>query len=267
MSPVSLLPTAPSPPVSVGLLSEVRACALIPTYDNPATVADVVRRAQAHLPVIVVDDGSGPVAAEVLAGLSGVHLIRHARNRGKGAALRTGFDAARRLGFSHAISLDADGQHLPEDLPALLAAARAEPSALILGVRDLAGSGAGWGSRIGCWLSNAWLRLAGGPALADTQTGFRVYPLEAIGHLGLRGVRYDLEVEVLARASWEGLALRSRPIQVRYFPREERVSHMGVLAMARVALAWLALLGERILGRRRFSRLPASHHGDSGAGA
>lgn len=223
-----------------------RPCALIPTYDNPSTVAEVVRGARRHLPVIVIDDGSGPEAAAILRALPGVHLVRHARNRGKGAALRTGFEAARGLGFSHAISLDADGQHFPEDLPSLVRASQKDPAALILGVRDLTAAGAGWGSRTGRLLSNAWLAWAGGPLLPDTQTGFRVYPLNEIAHLGLQGERYDLEVEVLARAAWAGLPLRSHPIRVRYFPRAERVSHMGPLAMARVAQAWLTLLYERL---------------------
>lgn len=244
MSPL-LAPQAGSPALATAAF---KPCALIPTYDNPATVAEVVRAAQRHLPVIVVDDGSGPEAAELLRSLPGIHLRRHPRNRGKGAALRTGFAAAQALGYTHAISLDADGQHYPDDLPDLVQASRQDTGALILGVRDLAAAGAGWGSRFGRWLSNAWLRWAGGPRLPDTQTGFRVYPLDQVAALPLRGERYDLEVEVLARAAWAGLPLRSRPIRVRYFPRAERVSHMGALAMARVARAWLALLWERVRG-------------------
>lgn len=245
MSPLLAVPPAcelAPPPEEALFLS----CALIPTYDNPLTVAEVVRSAQRHLPVIVIDDGSGPEAAAILRRLPGVHLIRHPENRGKGVALRTGFAAARALGFTHAISLDADGQHYPDDLPALVQASLEDPCALVLGVRDLAAAGAGWGSRFGCWLSNAWLRRVGGPVLPDTQTGFRVYPLTQIATLDLQGERYDLEVEVLARAAWAGVPLRSHPIRVRYFPRAERVSHMGVLAMARVASAWLSLLWERL---------------------
>lgn len=226
-------------------LATHRPCALIPTYDNPATVAEVVRGALRHLPVILVDDGSAPETAALLASLPGIHLVRHPENRGKGAALRSGFRAARALGYTHALSLDADGQHDPDDLPGLVEASTEDPSALILGVRDLAGAGAGWGSRIGRLLSNAWLRWAGGPRLADTQTGFRVYPLAEVSTLALRGARYDLEVEVLARAAWAGLPLRSRPIRVRYFPPDERVSHMGTRAMLQVGLAWVGLLWER----------------------
>ncbi len=241
MSPLLEAPGRALPAASMTL----RPCALIPTSDNPATVAEVVRGAQRHLPVIVIDDGSGPEAASILRALPGVRLVRHGENRGKGAALRTGFEVARALGYSHAISLDADGQHFPDDLPALVRASLEDPSALVLGVRDLAAAGAGWGSRIGCRLSNAWLPWAGGPVLPDTQTGFRVYPLGRIADLELQCERYDFEVEVLARAAWAGLPLRSHPIRVRYFPRAERVSHMGLLAMARVARAWLSLLRER----------------------
>lgn len=232
-----------------------RPCALIPTYDNPASAAEVVRAARAHLPVIVVDDGSGAAARALLDALpwgEGLWLVRHARNRGKGAALRAGFAAARRLGFSHALSLDADGQHLPADLPAFVAAIAREPGALILGERDLVAAGAGWGSRAGRRISNAWFRLlSGGQRLSDTQTGFRAYPLAALSRLELGGERYELEVEVLAKAAWAGVPLRAIPIQVRYFRGAARISHMGLLDFARISAQWLRLLGTRLLGRGR----------------
>lgn len=235
-------------------MSDPRPCALIPSYDNPATVGEVARAARAHLPVIVVDDGSSPAARAALDALpwgEGLWLIRHARNRGKGAALRAGFAAARRLGFSHAISLDADGQHLPADLPAFLAAIARDPDALILGERNLVAAGAGWGSRSGRQISNAWFRLlSGGQRLSDTQTGFRAYPLAPLAGLELCGERYELEVEVLAKAAWAGVALRTIPIQVRYFRGAARISHMGLVDFARISAQWLRLLSLRLLSLR-----------------
>ncbi|MGE0710986.1 MAG: glycosyltransferase family 2 protein [Planctomycetota bacterium] len=240
-------------PARAGALG-LSACALIPTLDNPETVAAVVEGALRHLPVILVDDGSGPAARAVIDALAAAHpelvLLRHARNRGKGAALRAGFQAARARGFTHALSLDADGQHLPEDLPVLLEAVAREPRALVLGARDLAGAGAGWGSRSGRWLSNAWLRLASGQALPDTQTGFRAYPLAALAALELAGERYELEALVLADAARAGTPLRTVPIRVRYFPRARRVSHMGAWDLLRIGAAWVRLLATRRWGPR-----------------
>ncbi|HBP22314.1 MAG TPA: hypothetical protein DEA08_31595, partial [Planctomycetes bacterium] len=191
-------------------------------------------------------DGSGAAGQAALDALpwgEGLWLVRHARNRGKGAALRAGFAAARRLGFSHAISLDADGQHLPADLPAFLGAIAREPGALVLGERDLVRAGAGWGSRSGRRISNAWFRLlSGGQRLSDTQTGFRAYPLASLAALELSGERYELEVEVLAKAAWAGVPLRTIPIRVRYFRGAERISHMGLADFARISAAWLGLL-------------------------
>lgn len=234
--------SAPPPP---------RVCALIPTYDNPQTLGAVARETLRHLPLVLVDDGSaeaGRSVAEEVAREPRVSLVRHASNRGKGAALRSGFALARRLGYSHVITLDADGQHLPGDLPDVLAALHARPDALILGQRDLREAGAGWGSRSGRWLSNAWFRLVSHERGLDTQTGFRVYPLGPLAELRLEGERYELEVEVLAKAAWSGIPLVSTPIRVRYFGS---VSHMGLRDFARISGVWLRLGGRYLLERAR----------------
>ncbi|MBL8942572.1 MAG: glycosyltransferase family 2 protein, partial [Myxococcales bacterium] len=118
------------------MVDVVRPCVVIPTYDNPRTIGDVVARVRAHVPeVIVVDDGSGPAAREVLATLASagaITLVTRARNGGKGAAVLDGLHAARAAGFTHAIQVDADGQHDTDDVPKLLAAAIAQPTALVL---------------------------------------------------------------------------------------------------------------------------------------
>ena len=110
----------------------MKPCVIIPCYDHAATVAGVARSARAHCPVIVVDDGSTTPLPE----LPGCQIIRLDYNRGKGAALRAGFQRAGELGFTHAITMDSDGQHFADDLPEFLAAAAAQPEALIVGVRD-----------------------------------------------------------------------------------------------------------------------------------
>ncbi len=208
-------------------MPDLRPCILIPTYENPRTLEGVVRSALAACPdVIVVDDGSGPQTRELLDRIEGPIVLRHEANQGKGAALRTGFAEAHRRGFSHAVTMDSDGQHLASEVPRLLAAAAAEPAAIVLGHRDLAAAGAGKGSKFGRANSNFWVWVITGERLPDTQTGFRVYPLAAVAPLHLTCTGYDLEIEVLVKASWSGTPLRSIATEVRYFQGDERVSHL-----------------------------------------
>ena len=182
--------------------------------------------------------------------MQGAVVLRHERNRGKGAALRTGLAEARRRGFTHAISCDADGQHPPGELPNLLAALEATPEALILGHRDLAGVGAGPGSKVGRWLSNLGFRMVTGQRLTDTQTGYRVYPLDAVCDLPLTCEGFDFEIEVLVKAAWAGLELRTIPIDVIYLARDERVSHLHPMWDS-LRVAWLdaRFAFQRLTGR------------------
>jgi glycosyltransferase involved in cell wall biosynthesis len=114
-----------------------RFCVLVPTFDNPRTIRSVVLGARAHLDdVVVVDDGSGGEARRAAQQLSDEGLARvvfRAKNRGKGAAMKTGFVAAREWGYSHVLQVDADGQHDMNDVPRFLEVARANPEALVLG--------------------------------------------------------------------------------------------------------------------------------------
>ncbi len=202
----------------------MKPCVLIPTYNNARTLEATVLGAKEQLPdVIVVDDGSTDGTRGILDGLAGITVLRHEKNRGKGAALRTGFEHARRAGFSHAVSIDSDGQHLPGEIPHVLAACG---GGLVIGKRDLAADGGYRRSRFGLKNSNFWVWVATGLRLPDTQSGFRAYPLEDIGKLRLVSTGYDLEIEVLVKAAWTGVKIPSVPIRVLYPPREEHVSHM-----------------------------------------
>ncbi len=200
----------------------IRAAIVIPSKDNVATIADVVTRSLAQLPdVYVVDDGcvDGTGAAAEVAGAT---VLTHPVNRGKGAALLTAFERLVEDGFTHAICLDADGQHLPEEVPRFLAALRREPFAIHLGVRDMAG--APGRSTFGRDFSNFWVWAETGHRVGDSQSGFRVYPVNETLALGLGGGRYELEVEVLVRAMWRGMPVRDLPCGVYYPDPDERVS-------------------------------------------
>lgn len=209
----------------------MKAAALIPNFDNCRTLGDVIERTLAIVPdVWVIDDGSRDDSWPVIERFGArIRRERHSVNRGKGAALRTGFALLQAAGFTHAIALDADGQHFPEDLPRILAESTAHPLALVIGARDMVAAGAPRKSRFGLACANAALRLFTGVRVSDTQSGFRSYPLAAIAGLPLQGERYDLEMEVLFEAALTGVPIREVPIRVTYSPEGGRVTHFRPL--------------------------------------
>lgn len=203
----------------------MKVCALVPLYDNRRTVDPVVCAVREHIPdVIVVDDGSSDGGAETIRPFEGLVVLRHERNRGKGAALKTGFEQARSMGFTHVLQIDADHQHDPDDIPRFLEAARTDPTALIAGERifdDTVPGSSVFGRRFGVF----WYRLeTGGHPLTDNQCGYRVYPLSLFERVRVRGDHMDFDSEVLVRAVWAGLPVLGLPTRVRYFPEGERVS-------------------------------------------
>ena len=201
-------------------------CAVIPTYNNGGTVADVVRGVLAQgLPVFLVDDGSTDGTEEALKGLE-INRLRHPVNRGKGRALKTGLEAARREGYRFALTIDADGQHDPADIPALVAAAGEKT--LVVGSRNLTADGMPSGSTFANRFSNFWFTVQTGRKLPDTQTGFRIYPLEDLPSLKLLTARYEAELTLLVFSAWKNLRLVPVPVRV-YYP-EDRVTHFRPFA-------------------------------------
>jgi glycosyltransferase involved in cell wall biosynthesis len=199
--------------------------ALIPAYEAAATVGQVVSGTRAYLPmVLVVDDGSRDDTA-ARAAAAGAEVLREPSNRGKGAALATGFRHLAERGIARAVTLDADAQHLPEEIPVLLAASKEHPGAIVVGERRKEGHAIARANRFGNWISDRLLRALVGRPLPDTQSGFRVYPVAATLALGSRGSRYDFETEVLVLAARRGMELVGVPVRVHYPPVAERVSH------------------------------------------
>lgn len=201
-------------------------CVLIPTYKNAGTVLDVVRRATAQgLPVIVVNDGSPDGTAALLedSGLP-VTVLAHEKNRGKGMALRTGFEYARKQNYRYAITIDSDGQHYPEDIPMFLDAVAAHPGALVVGSRDLQAENMPGGNTFANKFSNFWFSVQTAKKLPDTQTGFRAYPLDRLPSLALMSSRYEAELSLLVFSAWKGLEVVPVPVRVFYPSAEERVS-------------------------------------------
>jgi len=203
----------------------VPTAALIPAFDAAPSIAAVVSGTRSVLPaVVVVDDGSGDDTA-ARAAAAGAEVLRHPENRGKGAALVTGLRHLAGAGVERALTLDADGQHLPDQIPVLLAAADAAPGAIVVGVRRKERFAIKRAARFGNWIADRLMRGIAGRPLPDTQSGFRVYPVAATLALGTRGTRFDFETEVLLRAARAGMAVQGVPVEVYYPPVAERVSH------------------------------------------
>lgn len=211
----------------------MRALAVVPAYQSSRWIADVVTGLSRCLPqtglpqVLVVDDGSTDGTGE-LADRAGAMVVRHPENRGKGAALRTGFQHALTLGAEVAVTVDADAQHPPEEARRLLDAPAAA-DALVLGVRDLAAAGAPVPNRISNRISNFFLSAFGGQRLLDTQCGLRRYPLRRTLALGATADGYAYEAEVVLRAVRAGWDVVHVPIRVIYPPESERVSHFDAV--------------------------------------
>lgn len=220
----------------------------VPTYNNAASIEDVVRRIRRAAPevtLLVVDDGStdgtgerAKRAIEKESAFASAEVMRHPTNAGKGAALKTALAYALDRGYSHLITLDGDSQHFPEDIPKLRASSQQVPTAVVVGARDLSAETVQASSRFGRGFSNFWLAVQTGKRLPDSQSGFRVYPVAPSLSLGTRARAFDFEVEVLTLAGRAGLPLVSVPIQVHYPPASERVSHFDKL-WDNVRISWV----------------------------
>lgn len=224
-------------------------CAVIPCYNNPKTIAHVARSTRSHVEtVFVVDDGSDPpcaAACDALAREGVVRLVRRARNGGKGAAVKAGMEAAAAAGFSHALQVDADGQHDLTQIPAFLAAASMHPASAIFAYPSYDES-IPTSRRRARGITTFWVNLEtyaarkrGQQCVRDAMVGFRIYPLSAIQSIVVTGNRMDFDVEVAVRLVWAGVSIVNLPVRVRYPSAEEGgISHFRPLA-DNLRLAWM----------------------------
>lgn len=241
-------------------------CIIIPVYNHAASVCQVVEQVLPYgYPVFVVDDGSTDGTAACLETLpSAVTVLRYARNKGKGYALKTGFKAALATGFTHAVTLDADGQHRAADILPLVEAAGRQPLAVIVGSRGFTHENMPGGNRFANRFSNFWFWIQTGCRLSDTQTGFRIYPLRDLPGRFLIPHRYEAELWLLVWAAWHGRPLVEVPVRVHYPPTGERVSHFRpvkdfvrisvlntVLCIGMVVYAWPLRLARAVKRRMR----------------
>lgn len=212
------------------IFDDERACVIVPTYNNERTIVDVLRRIRAYTRnVIVVNDGSTPATMQALSAAFDAsempEIVDYSPNRGKGYALMQGFRRALELGYRYAVTIDSDGQHFPEDIPSVMDCHLANKNALVVGSRNLTADNMPSKNTFANKFSNFWFHLQTGIRLEDTQSGYRIYPLEQINQKWPITPRYEAELELLVFSAWRGVPVTSVPVRVYYPPEGERVSH------------------------------------------
>lgn len=208
-------------------MKQLSICVIIPTYNNQPFLNEVLNAVlQYTSSVIVVNDGSTDGTEETLRHYRfDIETISYYPNRGKGYALRQGFDKAKTLGFSYALTMDSDGQHEASDIPKFIDAVQNHPDSLIIGSRNLQQENMPSKNIFANKFSNFWFAVQTGLRLPDTQTGFRLYPLVKMEGLRTLSSRYEAELELLIRSAWRNIPLQAVSIQVKYLPEGLRVTH------------------------------------------
>ena len=206
------------------LLNSTSFCVIVPTYNNHKTLRKVLDSVLDFTPnVIIVNDGSTDETFEILQSYSQLKQIHHPNNLGKGRALRNGFRKAIEMKFEYAITIDSDGQHFASDIPSFIEEIQKEPNSLLIGSRNMTQENVPKKSSFGNKFSNFWFKFETGIKLDDTQSGFRLYPLNLIPKKFYTN-KFEFEIEVIVRSAWKGITVKNIPIQVLYDPAE-RVSH------------------------------------------
>lgn len=209
-----------------------RPCVLIPVYDHEHAIGAVLAAVLSHdIRCVLVDDGSQSSCAQVLDALAAaapaqVTLLRHAVNRGKGAAVLTGFAHAASAGHTHVLQIDADGQHRVADLPLFLQLSRDHPHAVIIGT-PVYDASVPMGRLLARYLTHVWVWINTlSFDIRDSMCGFRVYPVAPVLALVQRqrlGQYMNFDTEILVRLHWDGIAILNQPTRVSY--PSDGVSH------------------------------------------
>ena len=207
-------------------MDTLQLCVVIPTYNNAKTLARVLKNVLVYTSsVIVVNDGATDGTSEILENFAGqIEVVSYPRNKGKGHALKCGFNRAEEMGYKAAITFDSDGQHFASDIEALVRLAETDSGAYLVGQRVIEGqipSGNSFANKF----SNFWFAVQTGRRLQDTQNGFRLYPLAAMKGMRPFTSRFEAELEMLVRLAWKGIPIRPVPVRMYYAPKGVRVTH------------------------------------------
>lgn len=207
-------------------LKEFNVCVIVPTYNNADTLNVVLDDILKFTDdIIIVNDGSTDTTEEILQSHSGLDIISYPKNKGKGYALKKGFSLAKEKKFKYAITIDSDGQHIVGDIKLFTDKLSEVPDSIIIGNRNMEQDGIPKKSSFGRKFSNFWFWVETGIKHPDTQSGFRLYPLEQIEPDKFYTNKFEFEIEVIVRLAWKGVNVTSVPIEVIYQNKTERISH------------------------------------------
>ena len=205
-------------------INRLKVCVIVPTYNNSKTLKRVLDSILQYTSnVIIVNDGSTDETAQILEKYPQLVQIHFPKNSGKGMALRAGFRMASDLNYNYAITIDSDGQHFATDIPIFMEMLEKEGDSLLIGSRNMKHESVPKKSSFGNRFSNFWFWVETGIRLEDTQSGFRLYPLQLIPATHFT-TKFEFEIEVIVRSAWRGIPVKNIPIQVLYDPME-RVTH------------------------------------------
>ena len=211
-------------------MAALKCVVVMPTYNNAGTIAQVIDDVKKYSDdVIVVNDGSTDETASILSSIKDIKVIDYPKNKGKGYALKLGLAKAYEWGYRYAITIDSDGQHYADDIPVFIEKIEEKPDSLLIGARNLTADNMPSKNTFANKFSNFWYKVETGEKLSDTQSGFRLYPLNKLQKIHFLTRRYEFEVEIIVRAAWRGVNVENVPIKVYYPPVEERVSHFRPL--------------------------------------
>lgn len=222
---------------------------VVPVYNNGKTVKSIATKCRQYLKkVLVVDDGSTDADLFGLFRDTDIKVIRHERNLGKGKAIMTAAKFVEENGGLYMITIDADGQHYPEDLQKFIPLISGDDQSIIIGCRNFETENVPASSRFGRKFANFWLLVETGISIEDCQSGFRAYPVRCFSMIHMNGSHYDFEAEILAKGVWAGFKLKTVPIKVWYPEPQSRVSSFKpFLDNFRISVMHARLVGKSIL--------------------
>lgn len=214
----------------------MRICALIPAYNEAEYIAEVVKGAREHVDVVVlIDDGSTDGTA-LRAEEAGAHCIRMPANGGKATALLAGLAHALNNSFTHAVTIDGDGQHAPEDIPALVDTARRTNADLVIGARTFDRNKMPTSRFYSNTIGSQWASAISGRRILDSQSGFRLFRLEKLRGIRFRSRRYEFEMEALIKLARAGASIEHAHIRTIYHGGHARSKMKPIRDTVRICL-------------------------------